>query len=117
MARNNQQSLRQRKLELEAELSAIEGELNDSVDKVKDDVRSTLDPVEYIKKYPLPVVASSILVGFLAGKGGGGSDEPVEQENEVLSTLWYELKRAAVRKGVRIASEQAEELVNGLFED
>lgn len=111
MAQNNQKTLRQRKMELEAELAAIQNELDDSVDKVKTDVSSSLDPVEYIKRHPIPVFASAVFVGYLVGRGGDD-----DNENEVLSTLWYEIKRLAVRKGIGMVSDHADRFLNDSIE-
>lgn len=111
MAEENIKTLRERKMELEAELNAIQNGLDDSVDKVKDDVSSSLNPAEYIKRHPLPVLASSIFVGFLIGKGGDD-----DNENELLSTLWYEIKRMAVRKGIGMVSDHADRFLDNKAE-
>lgn len=107
MAENNIKTLRQRKMALEAELNVIENELDSSVDKVKRDVSSSLDPVEYVKRHPIPVLLSSVFVGYLIGKGGDD-----DNENELLSTLWYEIKRIAVRKGIGLVSDHADQILN-----
>lgn len=107
MARDKQKTLQQRKLELEAELVAIQDELDDSVDQVKKDVSTKLDPIEYVKRHPLPVLAGSVLIGYLVGK-----DNNDDHENELLSTLWYEIKRMGVRKGIGMISDHADRLIN-----
>ncbi len=112
MAQNNQKTLRQRKMELEAELNTIQNELDTSVDRVKADVNSTLDPVEYIKRNPLPVFGASVVVGFLIGRAGGDDDEG----SELLSTLWYEIKRMAVRKGIGMVSDHADRFIDKAVE-
>ncbi len=111
MAENNQKTLRQRKLELEAELAALQDELDYSVDQVKEDVNSTLDPVEYVKRHPLQVFAGSVMLGFLIGKSGDD-----DHENELFSTLWYEIKRMAVRKGIGMVSDHADRFLDKTVE-
>ena len=44
-----------KKQELEAELSRIQGGIDEALDQVKTDVTNTVDPKEIIKKHPLPV--------------------------------------------------------------
>ncbi len=106
MAETNKKTLRQRKMELEVELAALQDELDYSVDQVKDDVSTSLDPKEYIKRHPLPVLAGAVALGFLIGKGSH------DDENELLSTLWYEIKRMAVRKGIGMVSDHADRFID-----
>jgi len=107
MAQNNTKTLHQRKMELEAKLKTIENELDNTVDKVKTDVSSSLNPLQYIKRYPLPAFMTSIFIGYLISKGG--SDD--KKKSELSSTLWNELSKMAVRKGVDLLSKQIDQII------
>jgi hypothetical protein len=119
MSDQKKETLKEKKEKLEAELEDIQHELDDSLDKVKSDVSSSLDPLEYVRRHPLPVVGLALLVGFLAGKEGGespqsrnstntanhGKGSSDSDKNELASTLWYEIKRLATRKALSKAGD------------
>lgn len=104
MSDKKNETLQDKKKELEAELRSIQDELDESLDRVKADVSSSLDPVEYIKRHPLPVVGLAVLVGFLAGKEGGNQPSRAPgtgtTDHKISATLWYEIKRLAARKAM-----------------
>lgn len=115
MSNKNKESLQEKKKELEAELQSLQQELDESFDRVKSDVSSSLDPVEYIRRHPLPVVGVSILVGFLAGKEGGSSTSAsgsASDHNKLTSTLWYEIKRLAARKAISKLGDHIDDLID-----
>lgn len=109
----NKETLKEKKKELEAELKSIQEELDDSLDRVKSDVSSSLDPVEYIRRHPLPVVGMSVLVGFLIGKGDGEHEHDSESKREKLSsTLSYEAKRLVTRKALSLLSDYVDDFLH-----
>lgn len=110
----NKETLQEKKKELEAELKSIQEELDDSLDRVKSDVSSSLDPVEYIRRHPLPVVGMSVLVGFLIGKGDDDEHEyDSESKREKLSsTLRYEAKRLVTRKALSLLSDYVDDFLS-----
>lgn len=107
MANDKADKLKQKKQELQAELENIQNELDQSIDSVRSDVSSQLDPVEFIKKHPLPVVGASVVIGFLAGhKRSLGSTI-----GEGFSgALWYELKKLATKKAIAFTTDYVENL-------
>ncbi len=118
MSDKKKDTLKEKRKELEAELENIQHELDDSLDKVKSDVSSSLDPLEYVRRHPLPVVGIAVLIGFLAGKEGGESSKSRKgssdsDENKLTSTLWYEIKRLATRK----ALSKAGDYIEGIFDE
>lgn len=113
MAKNDIDELDKKKQELEAELHNIEGELDSSLDQVRSEVSSNLDPKTFIRKYPLPVVGASVLLGYLLGHKGKSSSKKTSSSssNGVGSLLFSELKRVATKKAVSFATDYVEELL------
>lgn len=113
MAKDKIDKLEEKKKELKAELKSIQHELDESLDGVRDDVASRLDPVEFIKKHPIEVVGTSILIGFLAGHSSrkGSLSSSASSEKGFSSALWYELKKLVTKKAISIATEQAEKFL------
>lgn len=107
MAEEKLDKLQEKKKALEQELENIQGELDHSFDKVRDDVSDSLAPSEVIKRHPLPAVGISVLVGFLAshqsksGSTGYGAG----------SLLYSEIKRLLTKKGIAMATDYIEEIL------
>jgi len=98
-------------------LNNIQDELDDSLDNIKSDVSSSLDPLEYVRRHPLPVVGISVLIGFVIGKDGSEKQTSSSTSNapgdKLSSTLWYEIKRLITRKGISYASDYIEDIFGG----
>lgn len=105
--------LEQKKKELEAELDQIQEELDQNVVGVRSEVTRSFSPDNIIRKYPLPVLGASVVVGFLLGHEGGGREgrDKGASGGGISDTLLSELKRLATRKAVRFASDYLEELL------
>lgn len=114
MSEGKKETLQNKKKELEAELRNIQDELDDSLDQVKSDVSAKLDPLEHVRRHPIPAVGLAIFVGFLLGKDGhehkhsSKSDAPGEK---LSSTLSYEIKRLITRKGISFMSNYLEKML------
>lgn len=109
MAKDKIDRLEEKKKQLKAELENIQNELDDSIDGVRSDVSSRLDPVEFIKKHPIEVVGASVLVGFLAGHSGKKSS--LSSEDGIGSALLYEMKKIATKKAISLASDYVEKFL------
>lgn len=108
MAEEKLDKLEEKKKALEQELENIQEELDHSFDKVRDDVSDSLAPSEVIKRYPLPAVGISVLVGFLAShQSKSGSSG-----HEAGSLLFSEIRRLLTKKGITLASSYIEELLS-----
>ena len=109
----DKETLQEKKNELEAELSSIQHELDDSLDRVKDDVSASLSPSEHIRKHPLPAVGVAVLFGFLLGHDSddhhGEADE--SKTNKLTSTLGYEAKRLVTRKVFSLLSNYIDDVL------
>lgn len=113
MAKNKIDRLEEKKRELKAELENIQNELDQSIDGVRHDVSSKLDPVEFIKKHPLEVVGASVLAGFLAGHSGKRKRHSDSSSDDgISSTLMYELKRLATKKAISFATDYFEKFLS-----
>ncbi|MEL7834237.1 hypothetical protein [Fodinibius sp. Rm-B-1B1-1] len=110
MAAKKVDELEKKKQELEKELNKIQGELDDSIDRVKEDVSSNLDPKNIIRKYPLPIVGGSALLGFLLGHKNKNSSTSSDSGtgNDFSGALLSELKRLATRKAINFATDYVE---------
>lgn len=112
MPDTDKETLQEKKKELETELKSIQQELDDSLDQVKSEVSSSLDPLEHVRRHPLPAVGISILIGFLIGKEGEEKSSSSSAPGDKLSsTLSYELKRLITRKGISFVSDYLEDLL------
>jgi hypothetical protein len=110
MAKDQIDELEKKKQELEDELHKIQGELDNSLDQVRDDVSSSMSPKSIIRKYPLPVVGASALLGFLVGHKGK-SPSGKSSSREFSGALLAELKRLATRKAISFATDYVEDLL------
>lgn len=109
MAEDKRDKLEQKKKELEDELNNIQNELDDSIDHVRSDISEKLDPKSFIREHPLPVVAGAVFLGFLVGhkdhRPSASSRSHSSSDGNFTSTLWYELKRLATKKGLSFAMD------------
>ncbi len=106
MAKDQIDELEQKKQELEAELHQIQQELDDSLDQVRYDVSNKFDPKAVIRKYPLPIVGASALIGFLIGHDGKSSSKGVYSK-----ALVSELKKLVTKRAISFASDYVENLL------
>ncbi len=109
----DKETLKDKKKKLEAELENIQNELDHELDNVKSDVANSLDPIDYIRRHPLPVVGASVLVGFLIGKGDGRdrNRDSESKREKITSTLGYEAKRLVTRKALSLLSDYLDEFI------
>lgn len=114
MAEEKLDELKKKKQEIEKELNEIQGELDNSIDKVREDVSSNLNPKNLIRKYPLPIVGGSALLGFLLGhknKKSSTSSSGSGKGSEFSGALISELKRLATRKAINFATNYVESVL------
>ena len=109
MAEEKVDELKKKKQELENELNKIQGDLDNSIDKVREDVSSNLNPKNFIRKYPLPIVGGSALLGFLLGHKNKRSSS--DKGNDFSGALLSELKRLATRKAINFATDYVERVL------
>jgi len=116
MAKDQIDELEQKKRKLEAELHQIQEELDNSLDEVRNDVSSKLNPKEMIRKYPVPAVGVSVLIGFLLGhKGKSGNSS--SSTGEVSNALLSELKKVATKKAISFATDYIEDMLERKAEE
>lgn len=114
MAEEKIDELKKKKQEIEKELNEIQGELDQSIDRVREDVSSNLNPKNLIRKYPLPIVGGSALLGFLLGhknKRSSTSSSESGKGSDISGTLLSELKRLATRKAINFATNYVERVL------
>ncbi len=99
MATTKLTKIEKKKQELENELNRIQEGLDKSIDDVKEGVVESLDPKAIIRKYPLPILGASLLVGFLIGKPKGRRSK---SSSSFSSVLGYELKKHLTKRAVSL---------------
>ncbi|TVQ14426.1 MAG: hypothetical protein EA364_04445 [Balneolaceae bacterium] len=90
------EDLRIRKEKLESELQHIQSQLESTLEEIRDDVTARVNPLYWIKRYPLRAAGIAVVAGFMLARsvrGSGGSDS-------FGGLLASELKRVATQKAV-----------------
>lgn len=105
--------IEKKKKELEEELARLQNGIDESIDDVKAGVSSNLEPRNIIKKYPLPIVGASIVVGFLLGTERKGNNLASKTRNRSTggSSISSEIKRILARKGLNMLFDYLDEKV------
>ena len=104
MSEEKLSNLEKKKQQLENELANIQNGLDKSIDSVKEGVSDNMDPKNLIKKYPLPLVGASIVVGFLIGRNKDSSpgSSPRRYSSGSDSAISKEIKRMLAKKGLSL---------------
>lgn len=106
MADSKISDLEKKKQELEEELVKIQNGLDRSIDEVREGVSHSMAPKNIIKKYPLPALGASLLIGFLAGRegkrSGSGRSARNRSNDDTASALSSELKKILAKKGLNL---------------
>ncbi|HET8864744.1 MAG TPA: hypothetical protein VFM80_03530 [Gracilimonas sp.] len=112
--------LEKKKQKLEEELVRIQGGIDKSIDEVKEGVSSNMDPKNIIRKYPLPVVGASLVVGFLLGKNRKNTERISSKNHNTYgvsdSGITRELKRVLAKKGLSLLLDYLDDKVASLKE-
>lgn len=103
MAKGEKHKLQQKKLELEEELNNLHRDLDDSLDKVRTEVSSQLDPKRLIRNHPLISVGTAAMVGFLLGHKRSHSSNKKSKGDSITDTIVTGLKGIAARKVIAMA--------------
>lgn len=103
MAETKLSNLEKKKKELENELARIQDGLDKSIDEVKEGVSDSVDPKNIIKKYPIPIVGASLVIGFLLGRKRKDA-QPLASKSyrSSDSPMARELKRIVAKRGLSL---------------
>lgn len=113
-----QDKISNKKKELESNLSRIQEDLDRSIDEVKEEVAESISPQQIIKKYPLPIVGASLVLGFLLGSKGSNSNNRTistgvrKSSDGIISMLGNSLKKRLTQKAIDAALDLIEEKVS-----
>lgn len=120
MAKEKLSDLEKKKKELEQELANIQNGLDKSIDEVKEGVSTSLAPKNLIKKYPLPLVGASVMLGFLLGSNrknsSSASSKAYRGRSESDSAISKEIKRMLAKKGLSLVLDYIDNKVAVLKE-
>lgn len=112
--------LEKKKQKLEEELIRIQGGIDKSIDEVREGVSSNMDPKNIIRKYPLPIVGASLVVGFLLGKNRKNTERISSKSYNTHgvsdSGITRELKRVLAKKGLSLILDYLDDKVASLKE-
>lgn len=118
MAEAKLSDLEKKKKELEDELIRIQNGLDKSIDEVKEGVSYSVDPKNLIKKYPLPIVGASLVVGFLLGRERKdrvrSASKRYNNIDQTESPISRELKRIVAKKGLSLLLDYLDDKVAAL---
>ncbi len=102
--------IEQRRAQLKQELETIERGLEGNIDDIKESLQQKTDPRHWIRRYPLAALGIAVGVGIVVGSSGGQR----KQGSTVIRqgpSLFGELKRMLLSKGIAFAVSSAEELI------
>jgi hypothetical protein len=106
MAKGKMDELQQKKFELQADLNKLHHELDHSIDRVRTEVRSQLDPKRVIRDYPFISVGTAVLAGFLLGHKRHPHKKKKKKKHRgdtVADTVIDGLKGIAAKKAITMA--------------
>lgn len=110
--------LEKKKKELETELANIQTDLDKSIDDVREGVSSNMDPKNFIRRYPLPMVGASVLLGFFLGKDRKRSSEMSsnyrKDSNSSDSGISREIKKVLAKKGLSLLLDFLDDKISEL---
>ncbi len=109
MANQNISKLERKKQELESEITRLQSGLDDSIESVKEGVVQNLDPKSTIRKFPLPALGISLVVGYMLGHS---RKRGYESQNSVGNLLGSELKRMITKKGISLITDYVESKIS-----
>jgi hypothetical protein len=108
-------NLEKKKKELEAELANIQTDLDKSIDDVREGVSNNMDPKNIIRRYPLPMVGASVILGFFLGKERKKSSRLSSNTHSGSSTsdsgISREIKKVLARKGLSLLLDFLDEKI------
>ncbi len=117
--------LKARKIALKQEMEQIQSEIESSLNEVRNSVADKTRLRYWVEKYPLHLLGSTLIAGFVlarkgGGKGGGSSngnapDVSVETEssrNSFLSLFMDELKKLVTQRAVRALMQRIEDAID-----
>ncbi len=108
-------NLEKKKKELETELANIQSDLDRSFDDVREGVSSNMDPKNIIRRYPLPIVGASVLLGFFLGrdrKNSSGLSSNTQSGSSVTNSgISREIKKVLAKKGLSLLLDYLDEKI------
>jgi hypothetical protein len=91
----NLDEIKARKEALQQELKKLEAAVENDIDVIQSEMTDRMSPIWWVKKYPLRIVGTAVLIGFLAG---GRSKNDNIAGTTIISAIIASLKVVAARK-------------------
>lgn len=114
------ESLEERKKRLETELESIQSDLEQSMGRLKGDVRSKMSVAYWAKKYPFQCIGAGVMLGFMiAGKKKSRNKKKTATESTkieprepgMLSVASSEIKQMLTRKATNWLVDKLDKFV------
>ena len=112
MSKNKISDIEKKKQELEAELERIQNGLDKSLVDVKGEMIHSLKPKEIIQKYPLPIMAASVALGFLIGKPKSSGKSESDSGKSISGMVGSELKSILTKRAIRAVMKLIDEQID-----
>lgn len=106
--------IERRRAQLKQELESIERGLEGNIDDIKEGIQQKTDPRHWIRQYPLAALGAAVGVGILVGSSGRRKSSGVAVQPQGVS-VFGELKRLMLMKGIAFAVAAAEEALSDRF--
>ena len=103
--------IEQRRAQLKQDLESIERGLEGNIDDIKESFQQKTDPRHWIRRYPMAALGIAVGVGILVGSSGGRRKSAADSAASQGVSVFGELKRLLLMKGIAIAVASAEELL------
>jgi ElaB/YqjD/DUF883 family membrane-anchored ribosome-binding protein len=102
--------IEKRRAQLKRELESLELDIEGNIDDIKESLQQKTDPRHWIRRYPMGALGIAIGVGVLVGTSGRSKKSSITVAPQGPS-LFGELKRMIINKGIALVVSSAEDLL------
>jgi len=104
--------IEQRRAKLLQELESLEQGFEGNIDDIKEGLQQKTDPRHWIRRYPMAALGIAVGVGIIAGSSGRRKTSGITVTSQG-PTLFGEMKRMLLDRGIAFAVASAEDLLTG----
>jgi ElaB/YqjD/DUF883 family membrane-anchored ribosome-binding protein len=111
---NKLSDIDQRRAQLKQELRSIEREFEGNIDDIKESIQQKSDPRHWIRRYPMAALGIAVGMGILLGSSRKSKKSVIVGAPQGPS-LFGEMKRMLMNRGIAFAVSSVEDLLSGRF--
>ncbi len=104
--------IEQRRAKLLQELKSLEQGFEGNIDEIKEGLQQKTDPRHWIRRYPMAALGIAVGLGIIAGSSGRRKSTGITVTSQG-PTLFGEMKRMLLDRGIAFAVASAEDLLTG----